>query len=61
MRRGVNFSDIASIYDEYLNNLYSYAIHLGFDEQTAMDAIHDIFYKLCINQSALKEIANHKS
>ena len=61
MTRGVNFSYIASLYDEYLNRMYSYAIHMGFNEQTAMDAIHDVFYKLCINQSALNNISNHKS
>ncbi|MDD3061250.1 MAG: sigma-70 family RNA polymerase sigma factor, partial [Massilibacteroides sp.] len=54
------FSDIAVIYDKYLDILYSYALHLGFDEQTAMDAIHDVFYKLCINHSSLKEISNLK-
>lgn len=41
--------------------MYSYAIHMGFNEQTAMDAIHDVFYKLCINQSVLNNISNHKS
>lgn len=61
MTRGVNFSYIASLYDEYLNSMYSYAIHMGFNEQTAMDAIHDVFYKLCINQSVLNNISNHKS
>jgi RNA polymerase sigma factor (sigma-70 family) len=33
---------------------------LGFDEQTAMDAIHDIFYKLCTHHSSLNEIGNLK-
>jgi RNA polymerase sigma factor (sigma-70 family) len=61
MTMGVNFSYIASLYDEYLNSMYSYAIHMGFNEQTVMDAIHDVFYKLCINQSVLNNISNHKS
>ena len=52
--------NIGSIYDEYLNTLYSYAIHLGFDEPTVMDAIHDIFYKLCIQHESLNNIANLK-
>lgn len=55
------FSNIASTYNEYLDTLYSYALHLGFDEQTAMDAIHDIFYKLCTHHSSLNEINNLKS
>jgi len=52
----IEFSDIASTYNEYLDTLYAYALHLGFDEQTAMDAIHDVFYKLCIQHSSLNEI-----
>ena len=56
----IQFSNIASTYNEYMNSLYSYALHLGFDEQTAMDAIHDVFYKLCVHHS-LNEISNLKS
>lgn len=56
----IHYANIASTYSEYLDSLYSYALHLGFDEQTAMDAIHDIFYKLCINSTSLKDISNLK-
>lgn len=56
----VQFSDITSAYSEYLDALYSYALHLGFDEQTAMDAIHDVFYKLCVRHTSVKQIANLK-
>jgi RNA polymerase sigma factor (sigma-70 family) len=56
----IKFSNIASTYSEYLETLYSYALHLGFDEQTAMDAIHDVFYKLCMSYSSVDEIANLK-
>lgn len=57
----IQFSNIAYTYNEYLDSLYSYALHLGFDEQTAMDAIHDVFYKLCKQYSSLNEINNLKS
>jgi len=57
----IQFSNIASTYNEYLDTLYSYALHLGFDEQTAMDAIHDVFYKFCTQHSSLNEIHNLKS
>jgi RNA polymerase sigma factor (sigma-70 family) len=57
----IQFLNIASIYNEYLDTLYAYALHLGFDEQIAMDAIHDIFYKLCTHHSSLSEISNLKS
>ena len=56
-----NFSNIAAIYDENLNALYSYALHLGFDEQTSMDAIHDVFYKICIMNTTIFELSNLKS
>lgn len=56
----IQFSNIASTYNEYLDILYSYALHLGFDEQCAMDAIHDVFYKLCIHHTSLSEIDNLK-
>lgn len=57
----IQFSNIASTYNEYLDTLHSYALHLGFDEPTAMDAIHDVFYKLCTHHSSLHEISNLKS
>ena len=56
-----NFLNIAAIYDENLNALYSYALHLGFDEQTSMDAIHDVFYKICIMNTNIFELSNIKS
>ncbi len=57
----IKFSHITSAYNEYLDSLYSYALNLGFDEQTAMDAIHDVFYKVCIHHSSLNEIVSFKS
>lgn len=57
----IQVSNITSIYNEYLTPLYSYALHLGFDEQTAMDAIHDVFYKLCLSHSSLDKISNLKA
>ncbi len=56
----IKFSHIASTYKEYLDSLYSYALHLGFDEGSAMDAIHDVFYKLCTQHASLDEIHNLK-
>ncbi|MGI6572264.1 MAG: RNA polymerase sigma factor [Fermentimonas sp.] len=56
----IKFSHIAATYNEYLDSLYSYALHLGFDEGSAMDAIHDVFYKLCTQHASLDEIRNLK-
>lgn len=58
--KGIEFSEIASAYNEYLDDLYAYALHMRFDEQTVMDAIHDVFYKLCTHYSSLNEINNLK-
>lgn len=52
--------DISSVYNEFSDNLYAYARHLGFDDDTAMDAIHDVFYKLCINYKTLDKLENTK-
>lgn len=57
----IKFAKIDVIYNKYLDTLYSYALHLGFDEQITMDAIHDVFYKLCTKHSSLNEISNLKS
>ncbi|MDD4458388.1 MAG: sigma factor, partial [Proteiniphilum sp.] len=54
----IKFTHIASSYNEYLDSLYAYALHMGFDEQTSMDAIHDVFYKLCTRHTSLDEIEN---
>lgn len=52
--------DIASIYNTYVDDLYSYAIYLGFDREVVMDAIHDVFFKLCGNEKNIETIQNLK-
>lgn len=54
----VQLPNISSIYKEHLDALYAYALHLGFDEQTAMDVIHDLFYKLCTRQTSIDDLGN---
>jgi RNA polymerase sigma factor (sigma-70 family) len=49
---------IDSIYKDHVNALFSYALSLGFDRETAMDAIHDVFCKLCADKKALAAVAN---
>lgn len=51
-------NSIDNLYRRYVHDLYSYALHLGFDSETSKDAIHDIFYKLCINEKQLDSVAN---
>lgn len=51
-------SYISYLYREYSDDLFSYAVYLGFDENSAMDAIHDVFYKLCARKIAVEKISN---
>lgn len=53
--------DIEFIYNSYIDELYAYAIHLGFERNTVMDAIHDVFYKLYNSQSPIDRIENIRS
>ncbi|WP_081852611.1 RNA polymerase sigma factor [Prevotella sp. 10(H)] len=39
-------TDAGILYNDYVQNLYSYGISLGFPHDICMDAIHDIFCKL---------------
>lgn len=49
---------IDTIYRAHIHDLFSYALHLGFDRETCQDAIHDVFYKLCMDQVQLDQIKN---
>lgn len=52
--------NLAEIYDCYVDDMYTYALYLGFNEYDVMDAIHDVFFKLCEKEGSLKDIANLK-
>lgn len=39
--------DIEAIYGKYVDDLFSFGVHLGFSRHVVMDAIHDVFYKMC--------------
>lgn len=43
-----------------MDAMYAYALHLGFNEDTVMDAIHDVFYKLYVSNVSLENISNPK-
>lgn len=47
------------IYNHYVDILYSYGLHLGFEEEVCKDAIQDVFYKLYISHEKLKHVENH--
>jgi len=50
--------DIDTLYKTYVNVLFSYALNLGFDRDTAMDAIHDVFCKICADKKLLGKVEN---
>lgn len=47
------------IYDHYVDILYSYGLHLGFEEEVCKDAIQDVFYKLYTSHEKLEHVKNH--
>lgn len=51
---------VDNLYKDYVDDLYAYAMGFGFDKQTAMDAIHDVFYKICLHEENLEAIKNPK-
>jgi RNA polymerase sigma factor (sigma-70 family) len=59
MEKHFNY-EIDVLYKKYVNMLFSYAINLGFERDTSMDAIHDVFYKLCTDKSILNKVENIK-
>lgn len=56
----ISNNKIESIYNQHILDLYNYAIYLGADKELAMDAIHDIFCKLCVDEDVVRKIENVK-
>lgn len=50
--------EIDHLYKTYVKDLFSYAVNLGFDRDTSMDAIHDVFCKICSDENILDKIVN---
>lgn len=46
------------IYNNHVDELYSYGVSLGFQKEMCKDAIQDTFYKLYISRSNLGHIKN---
>lgn len=46
------------IYNFYVNDLLSYGVSLGFNEDTCRDAVHDIFYKILIEKNKFIKVEN---
>ena len=52
--------NIASIYNRYVDDLYTYALYLGFEKGIIMDAIHDVFCNFVANEKLLQDVSNVK-
>lgn len=55
-RAGDRLNILSSLYDRYANTLYNYGLGLGFSQDTCMDAIHDVFCKLALNESRIEKL-----
>lgn len=53
-------NDIATIYNLYVNDLFTYGCYLGFQGEVVKDAIHDVFVKVATDSTKLEEISNIK-
>jgi RNA polymerase sigma factor (sigma-70 family) len=51
-------SSFSIIYNQHVDDLFSYGISLGFQKETCKDAIQDTFYKLYIYRDNLSHIKN---
>ena len=51
----ISFSEL---YHAYFNELFAYALKIGFDEETCKDAIQDVFFKIYVSKSQLYHIQN---
>lgn len=56
----IHKSEISEVYTKYFDSMFFYASSLGFDDDIVMDAIHDVFYKLCVNNTSFDNIPHLK-
>lgn len=52
--------DIESIYNRYVDDMFTYAVYLGFDKIIIMDAIQDVFCKFITDKINFGNIENIK-
>ena len=52
--------ELATLYNLYVDDLFTYGCYLGFDGEIVKDAIHDVFVKLTMDDAQIKEITNIK-
>lgn len=52
--------NLANIYTEYVDVLFTYGTNLGFDKEIVKDSIHDIFVKIALDNTILSSVDNIK-
>lgn len=50
--------DLATLYNRYVDDLFTYGCYLGFEREMVKDAIHDVFVKLTTDEVLLKNISH---
>lgn len=53
-----NEASFSAIYSDFVDELYSYGISLGFQKDTCKDAIQDIFINIFISRKKLMHVEN---
>lgn len=56
----LKYNDIENIYNNYVDDMYTYGLYLGFRECNIIDAIQDVFLQLCESYKNVNEITNVK-
>ena len=52
--------EITSIYNLYVDDLFTYGLYLGFDKEVVKDAIQDVFLKLYTDNRLVHTVKNTK-
>lgn len=52
--------EIESVYNLYVDELFTYGLYLGFERETVKDAVHDVFVKITTSSDNLDNISNIK-
>lgn len=52
--------DLATLYNRYVDDLFTYGCYLGFEREMVKDAIHDVFVKLTTDEVPLRNITQIK-
>lgn len=51
---------LTNIYNQYVDDLFTYGTNLGFDKEIVKDSIHDVFVKMALEDNALSNVMNIK-